>query len=100
MLLSSVANCPKLEYDFFIGIIEELDGNLEFDCSSQEISDSENNEEGVDYSVGGKTHCKTPRSKRKATFAKDTVCEESLTKSSGSKALGISIIFISTIFLK
>ncbi|KAH0926517.1 hypothetical protein HID58_018773, partial [Brassica napus] len=73
--------------DDFGGIIEELDGNLEFDCSSQESSDSENNEESVDYSVGEKTHCKTPRSKRKATFAKKTVCENSFTKSRGAKAL-------------
>ncbi|KAL0681732.1 hypothetical protein Bca4012_048579 [Brassica carinata] len=59
--------------DDFGGIIEELDGDLEFDCSSQESSESELDEDIVDHSIGEKTCSNKHQRKRKAMFSKETV---------------------------
>lgn len=75
-----------------LGIIEEFDGELEFECSSQEDSASESDIEYVDHSDGEKTYPNEQEMTKTATATKEKRYNQSLKKKAFSKSLGKLLI--------
>ncbi|KAL0802893.1 hypothetical protein Bca101_058069 [Brassica carinata] len=76
------------------GIIEELDGSLEFDCSSQEDSDSESDIDCVDHSDGEKIFPNEPESNKMSSSTRANVAHKSLKKKHLAKALGSILSYL------
>lgn len=70
------------------GIIEELDGSFEFDCSSQEDSDSESDIDCVEHSDGEIIFPKEPECNKMSSSSRANVAKKSLKKKPLPKALG------------
>ncbi|KAG2314638.1 hypothetical protein Bca52824_017760 [Brassica carinata] len=79
------------DLDDFRGIIEELDGSLEFDCSSQEDSDSESDIDCVHHSDGENIFPSEPESNKMSSSTRANVAHKSLKKKPLAKALVIQV---------
>ncbi|KAG2323274.1 hypothetical protein Bca52824_016487 [Brassica carinata] len=82
------------DLDDFRGIIEELDGSLEFDCSSQEDSDSESDIDCVHHSDGEKIFPNEPESNKMSSSTRANVAHKSLKKKPLAKALGSILSYL------
>ncbi|KAL0864869.1 hypothetical protein Bca101_043987 [Brassica carinata] len=82
------------DLDDFRGIIEELDGSLEFDCSSQEDSDSESDIDCVHHSNGENIFPNEPESNKMSSSTRANVAHKSLKKKPLAKALGSILSYL------
>ncbi|KAL0711773.1 hypothetical protein Bca4012_018751 [Brassica carinata] len=82
------------DLDDFRGIIEELDGSLEYDCSSQEDSDSESDIDCVHHSDGENIFPNEPESNKMSSSTRANVAHKSLKKKPLAKSLGSLLSYL------